>query len=123
MKPQQFWGTNKQVLVVDIDGTLCGEVHLPKQDEIPNYAESTPFTRQIQTLVKLSERYFIVLWTARYEADREVTERWLKENNVPYDRLILGKKPYDMFIDANSCKTPYQLIKELEKSDEQGYTN
>jgi len=123
MKPQQFWGTEKEVLVVDIDGTLCSEAYLPDWGTIPDYAKAEPFPLQIAHLNELKERFFIVLWTARYEADREVTEQWLKKHNVPYDRLVLGKKPYDMFIDTNSCKTPYQLVKQLEKSDEQGYTN
>jgi hypothetical protein len=58
MKPQQFWGTEKQVLVVDIDGTLCSE-ELPVRKGIPDYAKAQPFVLQIAALRDLQEDYFI----------------------------------------------------------------
>lgn len=96
MNPKEFWGTDKPVVAVDIDGTLC------EDDSFPNYAEAVPKEDEIAKLRELAEKCFIVLWSARYEADREVTKCWLCKNEVPYDRLILGKLPFDFFIDANA---------------------
>jgi len=98
MKPSEFWGTDKQAIIVDIDGTLC------EDNSFPHYAKAIPKEGQIKFLQQIKEHYFIVLWSARYEADREITQTWLHSNNVPYDRLILGKMPYDFFIDENAYK-------------------
>ena len=40
---------------------------------------------------------FIVIFTARPEADRSFVERMLREWNVPYDSIRMGKLRYDVF--------------------------
>lgn len=104
MNPKEYWGTEKRVLLIDLDGTLC------EDNTFPNYLTAKPFSSQIKALHELKGRYYIVIWTARYEADRSVTEKWLKDNDVPYDRLIFGKLPYHFFIDWNSSKSVLELL-------------
>lgn len=94
-----FWGTDKPVLAVDLDGTLCEETG---SENWKHYAEAKPRMAEIEALRKVSSKYFIVVWTSRFEADRCVTTFWLSENNVPYDRLIMGKMLYSVIVDANA---------------------
>ena len=107
MNPKDFWGTDKPVVVVDIDGTLC------EDDSFPNYSEAKPRNGQIKCLKELTEKCFIVLWSARYESDREVTISWLRKYSVPYHRLVLGKMPYDIFVDANAFGSILDLLETL----------
>lgn len=109
MNPKEFWGTDKPVVVVDIDGTLC------EDDSFPDYDGAKPLMERIKALQALKRNHFIVLWSARYEADRKVTERWLHEHHILYDRLILGKIPYDVFIEENSFNSPLDLLVSLEE--------
>lgn len=34
----------------------------------------------------------VVIFTARPETNREITETWLKEQNIPFDRIMMRKK-------------------------------
>jgi len=104
MKAQEFWGTDKEVLIIDLDGTICSD------NSYPDYAQAKAFEIEINALKSLSEKYFIVFWTARYEADRSVTEDWLFRHGIRYDRLVFGKLPYDLFIEMNSCKSITELV-------------
>ena len=109
MNPKEFWGTDKPVVIVDIDGTLC------EDDSFPNYADAKPRMNQIEHLRKVYDKCFIVLWSARYESDRAVTKRWLKRYMAPYHRIVLGKMPYDLFVDANAFGSTVDLLEVLEK--------
>ena len=107
MNPKEYWGTEKKVLIIDIDGTIC------EDNTFPNYSGAKPFKKQIEALHEIKGTHFIVLYTARYEADRPITEKWLKDNSVPYDRLIFGKLPYDFFIEWNSFRSITSLVSNI----------
>lgn len=85
--------------VIDIDGTLCFN------GKPENYAEAIP---QVETIKNINHLYNlnheIVLWTARLEEDRAVTEKWLSENNVKYNELHFGKIGGDVYIDDKASK-------------------
>jgi len=82
--------------------------------------ETRPFMFAIETIRKLKEEgHKIVLITARWDfADvnaREITEKWLKEQQIPYDVLIVNggskadsaiKYNLDVFVDDSfeNCK-------------------
>lgn len=68
---------------IDIDGVLCNSKG-KKINALENF--------------NLSEKYK-VLYTSRLECDRKITERWLKENSIKYDALIMNKLPYSKLID------------------------
>lgn len=79
----------KPVLAVDIDGILCedkGGVYYSDREKIN--ADLSEFSG-----------CYIVLYTARLERDRKATEKWLNENNIKYDALIMNKLPYSLIID------------------------
>jgi hypothetical protein len=82
---QRSW----KMLAVDIDGTLCQNASwysIPAINEVPI------LQKNVETLRKLynNERTYIVLTTARPQDNYEETVQYLKDNNVPYHRLIMG---------------------------------
>lgn len=96
------------IIGVDIDGTLTKEVvgH--------EYEKRTPNYRMIKWV---NNHYqsgdFIVLWSSRWETDRLVTKKWLKEYKVKYHTLILNKPKFDMIVDDIS-KRPGEVVYEKE---------
>jgi len=97
-----------KIKVVDIDGIITKETQGFGDSY---YSSRTPNSYNIDTLFDLKQRgYTIVLHSARYEEDREVTEAWLKKNNVPYDELILGKPQAELYVDDKAC---HQLDREV----------
>jgi mannose-6-phosphate isomerase-like protein (cupin superfamily) len=85
---------------IDLDNTLC-------LTEESNYFGSKPLQQRIKYVEKLKEEgHHITIWTARGSSSgidhRELTEKQLKEWNVPYDELIMGKPRYDCYIDDKS---------------------
>lgn len=85
-----FLKKRKPVYAIDIDGILCEDngqykYRKPKQFLMP-------------------QNGYIVLYTARLESDRELTERWLKENGIKYDALLTNKLPYSFLVDDNASE-------------------
>ena len=52
------------------------------------------------------KRHYVILFTARWEADRETTVEWLKAQEVPYDELVMGKPRADIYIDDRALGWP-----------------
>lgn len=77
-----------QVHAVDIDGVLC--------------SEGGSYEDRKKISFDMPNDGVIVLYTARLECDREITERWLADNGVRYDALIMHKLPYTDMIDDNA---------------------
>lgn len=89
-------------IVVDIDGVLCEETGRPD-----DYADRAPLQRGIAMVRKLkADGHEVVLHTARWEEDREVTEAWMREHEVEYDALVLGKPRGDLYIDDRALRWP-----------------
>jgi len=52
------------------------------------------------SLMDLRERGFtVILFTARRESEREITEKWLKRYDIPYDELVMNKPIACVYID------------------------
>ena len=92
--------------VIDIDGTICDKV------EGTTYASSKPKRDRIEVINQLyDEGHYIVYLTARgmgrydnnaklAEADlRYITELQLKEWGCKYNKLFMGKRAGDVYID------------------------
>lgn len=86
-------------VIIDLDGTIC--------------SEEKQFSRALakikdgakESLEKLRDKgYKIIIYSARTWAEYEMTENWLKENNVPYDQIILGKPQGDYWIDDRAIR-------------------
>lgn len=78
-----------KTLFVDIDGTLFkngSPYHYPK------YGESEGLIKNIKLLQTLyiEGKCQVILTTTRSESFREVTEKQLKENDIPYSLLIMN---------------------------------
>ena len=75
------------VRAIDIDGVLC--------------EESGKFEDRAKIAsIKRDARYkWTVLYTSRLDIDREITEKWLRENEIKYDALITHKLPYNLLYD------------------------
>jgi uncharacterized HAD superfamily protein len=75
--------------LIDIDGTIC--------DDIPNEEPERMVTAELypdalETCNRwYDEGHLIRFFTSRVEANREVTEAWLKKNGFKYHSLLMGK--------------------------------
>ena len=91
--------TNGEVVIFDIDGTLANNDHRQhhlngeKKDWDAFFSEQADDDLYDMTnemlLMFNNEGYEIVLLTGREEKYRGVTERWLQENFVYWDELIM----------------------------------
>jgi len=85
---------------VDIDGTLCVE-----RSEWWLYATAEPIKKNIRKINRLKRLgHTIILYTARFEEDREVTEAWMKKYRVQYDKIVFGKLRADHYVDNCSLR-------------------
>jgi quercetin dioxygenase-like cupin family protein len=85
---------------IDLDNTLCKTIG-------SDYEKSTPILERIQYVNSLKEAgNNITIWTARGSKSgnnyEELTKTQLANWNVQYDKLLLGKPPYDVYIDDKS---------------------
>ena len=77
------------VWLIDIDGTVC--------DDIPNetpelFATAKPIPgacSYIESLIEKGDR--IIFFTARTDKHAAVTEKWLYENNFPFEYVVYNK--------------------------------
>lgn len=87
------------IIAVDLDGTLCEEVHYRFFKFAP------PIEENINKVNKLkNDGMTIVIYTARMEEDRKITYDWLEENGVEFDELVMGKFRADLYIDKDSIR-------------------
>lgn len=91
--------SENNVIVMDIDGTLCE--NKPKNVE---YIDLNPNEKVLKKLLEYKERgYYIILYTSRnmrtYQGNSgkinantaKVIFEWLDKFNIPYDEIIFGK--------------------------------
>ena len=80
--------SKRHVIAVDFDDTIrCAKTGKPIEKVIK-------FMRD-----EIDKFNFVVVYTARLQEDRGFVECWLKEHNVCYDLLELGKLRFDVLID------------------------
>lgn len=91
------------VVIWDLDGTLRDGKHrlhlLPKKEDAHrcdawdefNMAavNDSPILDNIELLKATTRRFRVIILTGAGEVSRTITERWLWENGVPYDCLIM----------------------------------
>lgn len=98
-------------IVIDLDGTLC------TQESTGTYQLAKPKLDMIKRVNELwTEGWTVLIFTARgmntFDGDiekiesnyRELTENWLKENRVCYNKLQFGKPSGDYYVD-DKCLT------------------
>ena len=84
--------------ILDLDGTIV------KHNGYKLEGEDTFLDGAKGFLESIPENDMIVFLTSRTEEYREITEGFLKKNNVRYDYIIFGA-PYGERILVNDCKT------------------
>jgi len=85
---------------VDLDNTLC-------ETQDSNYTESKPIKERINKVNKLKDDgNKITIWTARGQTSgidyKELTQKQLTDWGIRYDKLLMGKPSYDLYIDDKS---------------------
>ena len=85
---------------IDLDNTLC-------LNEKSDYANSKPIPERIRYVNDLkTQGHTITIWTARGATSGidhyELTIKQLEEWGVNYDKLLMGKPSYDVYIDDKS---------------------
>ena len=79
-----------QAVIVDIDRTLCNITENGRRPyDWDRVAEDKPIEAMCQLVRSIREKYHIVLLTGRSEDAREGTEKWLKNNRIYYDKLLM----------------------------------
>lgn len=93
---------SKLRICFDIDGVIADGSKEEVYSEAAgwNFSKCHPIVPTVGLIKKLKEYGCeIFLNTARFEDDREVTEKWLAEHGVPYDKLLMEKPHADLYID------------------------
>lgn len=87
----------KRTVGIDLDGTICTEIsttnlrsHRYEAKLLPGALESLQWLRD--------NGYQIIIYTGRDISWTTVTKKWLDDNNVPYDSLILGKVSFHAYL-------------------------
>lgn len=82
----------KRAVIVDIDGTLALR---PEREGVRNWfdwarvGEDDPNPPVVELVQVLYDRYHLILMSGRDAVCRPETERWLADNEVPYDALYM----------------------------------
>ena len=99
------------ILAIDIDGVICKEGDWGTIGAI----QREPIQKNIDKINKLfDDGNYIVLYSARLEEDRAVTEMYMKIHKVKYNVLVLNKLVFDMYIDT---KDKIMSIDDLQEGD------
>lgn len=97
--------TEKRIIAVDIDGTLClnakwwaGETLVPRPEIIA----------KVNHLYDLGN--YIIIYTARRREDEFITKQWLAEQGVKYHVAVFEKLTADVYLDDKALN-----VKEIDK--------
>jgi len=110
-------------IIVDVDGTLAD-----KGDKSPYDRDFSLDTLIVPVgqLIRTQKAFYgdklnILITTGRHESSREITKKWLFENNIPFDEIFMrpnwGKEknePHDFIIKTdiynNKIKDKYNIL-------------
>ncbi len=87
------------ILNVDLDGTICTE------EQTFERALAKPIPGAREALAGMIEAgHTVIIYSSRSWSELRMTEAWLKDNDIPYSGLHLGKPVADVFIDDRSIR-------------------
>lgn len=87
-------------VICDIDGVLAYSV-----EDYRYYSSARPNLVMRDVLRRLHERGDrVVLYTSRWEEDRQVTEEWLLKHGFPYDKIVFEKPLGEVYIDDKAMR-------------------
>lgn len=107
--------------VFDLDDTIC-------RHENRAYATAVPIMPTIEKIQRLKkDGWEIIIYSARgqhscngylpliEERNRATVEKWLKEHNVPFDRIVFGKPLGDIYVDDKGVSLEDFLASDCQK--------
>lgn len=101
-----------KTLFVDIDGILCEHTGKDFGKVISGEINPKILPGVSEAFSNWSAKgYNIILTTGRRESSREHTVRWLQENGLQYDTLIMGLKNYPRVL-INDAKSNGKIAAE-----------
>jgi len=77
-------------IICDIDGTIA-DLNGRSPFDTTKYLSDKTIEPISNILRQLRDYYVLILITGRKEEYREVTEKWLVENDIPFDHLFMRK--------------------------------
>lgn len=86
-------------IVCDLDGVLAEITRYDRYHLAKACASNIAVLRGL-----VDQGHTVVLHTSRLEVDREVTEQWLRHNEVPYSALFMEKPLGDVYIDDKAVR-------------------
>lgn len=90
----------KQIVMLDVDGTLCVETCWTAEECL----NAKPRTDIIKKTNELYKTAFVLIYTARQEDLMPVTLQWLRKHGVMFHGWATGKKPADLYIDDRAIR-------------------
>jgi len=97
---------NEIDLIFDFDGVIC-------QNNSGSYADAEPIPYSIEQINRAYNKGFnIIIFTARYgkrhpgnqyQEGYEEALKWLRDNNVKFHSLRMGKPAGDLYVDDKAC--------------------
>ena len=85
---------------VDIDGTLCIE-----QEDYWKYDQAEPIRENIAKINNLYDKgHTIVLHTARFREDENITRGWLARHGVKFHTIQFEKFRADFYVDSAAMR-------------------
>ncbi len=86
-------------LIIDLDGTICTE------EKTFSRSLAKPKLDSVESIKKLkAQGHTIIIYTARHWNEYEMTDEWLKKNDIPFDQLFMGKPVGEYWIDDRAIK-------------------
>lgn len=86
-------------IIIDIDGTICSE------ERQFSRSLATPNEDAIESINTLYDQgHTIILYSARTWAEWEMTSHWLRQHQIKYHQLFLGKPVGDVWIDDRAIR-------------------
>lgn len=87
------------VIAVDLDGVICTE------EKTFERALANPKQGAKEGLFSLREQgHTVVIYTARSWSEYRMTAKWLKDQQIPHDLLVMGKPVCDLWIDDRALR-------------------
>jgi len=95
-------------LIIDLDGCICSE----EKTFSRSLAKPIPGAKEVLDELK-NQGHIIIIYSARSWNEYEMTIQWLKDNQISYDQVILGKPIGDYWIDDRAIRfSSWSEIKE-----------
>lgn len=96
-------GNEQKIYCIDIDGVLTVPFNF-KGISSDEYGEAYKIQQPNMEIINkvnvlYDNQHIIILHTARWHQDFDITEQWLNEHGVKYHHLVVGKPYADFYVD------------------------